>query len=61
MTLAAAGGMESGMSTTVTIHGIKTCDTMKKARAWLESRGIAHAFHDYKVAGIDAATLTAWA
>ena len=53
--------MKTGMSTTVTIHGIKNCDTMKKARAWLESRGIAHGFHDYKIAGIDAATLKAWA
>lgn len=34
---------------------------MKKARAWLESHGIAHAFHDYKVSGIDRATLEAWA
>jgi len=45
----------------VTIHGIRNCDTMKKARAWLEEHGVAHAFHDYKVAGIDRATLDAWA
>ena len=45
---------------TITIYGIKNCDTIKKARDWLESRGIAHAFHDYKSAGIDAATLDAW-
>ncbi|TDR94587.1 ArsC family reductase [Enterovirga rhinocerotis] len=44
----------------VTIFGIKACDTMKKARAWLDARGIAYAFHDYKVAGIDAATLDGW-
>jgi arsenate reductase len=44
----------------VTIHGIKNCDTMKKARAWLESRGVAHDFHDYKAKGIDAATLKRW-
>ena len=44
----------------VTLHGIKTCDTMKKARAWLEDRGIAHAFHDYKSAGIERAMLEAW-
>ena len=43
-----------------TIHGIKNCDTMKKARAWLEAQGIAHAFHDYKTAGIDRATLEGW-
>jgi len=45
----------------VTIHGITNCDTMKKARAWLEARGVEHRFHDYKVAGIDAATLRGWA
>jgi arsenate reductase len=45
----------------VTIHGIRNCDTMKKARAWLEGHGVAHAFHDYKVSGIDGATLRAWA
>jgi len=44
----------------VTIYGIKNCDTMKKARDWLAQAGIAHDFHDYKVAGIDAATLKAW-
>lgn len=45
----------------VTIHGIKACDTMKKARAWLDARGVAYAFHDYKTQGIDAATLRGWA
>jgi arsenate reductase len=44
----------------VTIHGIKNCDTMKKARAWLEARGIAHDFHDYKVAGLDRAMIDRW-
>jgi arsenate reductase len=44
----------------ITIHGIRNCDTMKKARAWLEARGIDHAFHDYKTAGIDRATLEGW-
>jgi arsenate reductase len=48
------------MPTPVTIHGIRNCDTMKKARAWLEAHGVAHAFHDYKVAGIDRATLGSW-
>ena len=46
---------------TVTVHGIKACDTMKKARAWLDERGVAYAFHDYKAVGIDAATLKTWA
>ena len=45
----------------ITIYGIKNCDTMKKARAWLEQRGLSVAFHDYKASGIDAATLKRWA
>jgi arsenate reductase len=45
----------------VTIYGIKACDTMKKARAWLDARGVAYDFHDYKAAGVDAATLKRWA
>jgi arsenate reductase len=44
----------------ITLHGIRNCDTVKKARAWLDGRGIAYAFHDYKVAGIDEARLRAW-
>ena len=43
-----------------TIYGIKACDTMKKARTWLESRGVKYEFHDYKASGIDAATLARW-
>ena len=45
---------------TVTIYGIKNCDTMKKARAWLAEHGIDVAFHDYKAAGIDQARLERW-
>lgn len=44
----------------VTIYGIKNCDTMKKARTWLDTRGIAYSFHDYKLSGIDPAQLEAW-
>ena len=44
----------------ITIHGIKNCDTMKKARAWLDSHAIPHAFHDYKTQGIDGPSLRAW-
>src|ERR1051326_7314647 len=44
-----------------TIYGIKNCDTMKKARAWLDGKGVAYAFHDYKTAGIDHARLKGWA
>jgi arsenate reductase len=45
----------------VTIYGIRNCDTMKKARAWLDAAGHAYAFHDYKTAGIDRARLEGWA
>jgi Spx/MgsR family transcriptional regulator len=45
----------------VTLYGIRNCDTVKRARAWLDGRGVAYAFHDYKTAGIDAARLRAWA
>lgn len=46
---------------TVTLYGIPNCDTMKKARTWLESHKIAYDFHDYKKAGVDKATLEGWA
>lgn len=42
------------------LYGIRNCDTVKKARAWLDSRGIGYDFHDYKTAGIDEARLRAW-
>ena len=45
---------------TVTLYGIRNCDTIKKARAWLEAQGVAYDFHDYKVAGIDEARLCSW-
>lgn len=43
------------------MYGIRNCDTIKKARAWLEARGVGYAFHDYKVEGIDEARLRGWA
>jgi arsenate reductase len=43
-----------------TLYGIRNCDTVKKARAWLDGRGVAYAFHDYKVAGVDAGKLAGW-
>ena len=46
---------------TITIYGIKNCDTMKKARAWLDSHGVTYAFHDYKTAGIERERLERWA
>jgi arsenate reductase (glutaredoxin) len=43
-----------------TIYGIKNCDTMKKARAWLDSNGVAYDFHDYKAAGVAKEKLKTW-
>jgi arsenate reductase len=45
----------------ITIYGIKNCDTMKKARAFLDKRGVAYDFHDYKTKGVDKARLEGWA
>jgi arsenate reductase (glutaredoxin) len=44
----------------ITIYGIKNCETMKKARAWLDKRGVAYSFHDYKTAGIERERLQRW-
>ena len=46
---------------TVQLYGIRNCDTMKKARRFLEDKGVAYTFHDYKVEGIDRARLEGWA
>ena len=45
----------------VTLYGIPNCDTVKKARDWLDARGVAYAFHDYKKLGADPVKLTQWA
>lgn len=45
---------------TVTMYGIPNCDTIKKARTWLDGAGVAFVFHDYKKAGVDPATLDTW-
>ena len=44
----------------ITMYGIKNCDTMKKARTWLDAKGIAYRFHDYKAESIDEASLKRW-
>jgi arsenate reductase len=49
------------MTAAITIYGIRNCDTMKKARAWLDAAGIAYAFHDYKASGIDRRRVEGWA
>jgi arsenate reductase len=46
---------------TITLFGIRNCDTVKKACAWLDAAAVAYDFHDYKTAGIDAGRLSAWA
>ena len=45
---------------TLTVYGIPQCDTVKKARSWLEARGVAYAFHDYKKQGADAGKVAGW-
>jgi arsenate reductase (glutaredoxin) len=44
----------------VTLYGIKNCDTIKKARNWLNEHGIDYRFHDYRADGIDAETIEQW-
>ena len=55
-----APDIEATMAKDVTIFGIKNCDTMKKARAWLDTRGVTFRFHDYKSEGIDRRHLDTW-
>jgi arsenate reductase len=43
-----------------TLYGIRNCDTVKKARAWLDQLGVEYTFHDYKLEGIDATRLRGW-
>lgn len=45
---------------TPTLYGIPNCDTVRKARAWLDAHAVGHAFHDYKIAGIDRRTVESW-
>ncbi len=46
---------------TVSVFGIPNCDTVKKARVWLDAAGVTYVFHNYKKTGIDSATLNRWA
>ena len=45
---------------TPTLYGISNCDTVKRARAWLQAQGVEHRFHDYKKVGVPAQRLDAW-
>lgn len=44
----------------ITVYGIPNCDTVKRARTWLDDQGLAYQFHDFKKAGVPAAELPAW-
>ncbi|MCK0195397.1 ArsC family reductase [Ancylobacter sp. 6x-1] len=44
----------------VTIYGIKTCDTVRKARAWLDGHGVAYRFHDFRAEGLERDRLAGW-
>ena len=44
----------------ITVYGIPNCDTVKKARAWLNEHGVTHQFHDYKKQGADAGRIAGW-
>ncbi len=48
------------MAATITLYGIPNCDSVKKARRWLDAEGIDYTFHDYKKSGVDAAKLSTW-
>lgn len=48
------------MSSPVTMYGIRNCDTVKRARAWLDDHQVSYAFHDFKAAGVERARLEAW-
>ena len=44
----------------ITVYGIKTCDTVRKALKWLDAQGVEHAFHDFRADGLDATTVQRW-
>jgi arsenate reductase len=49
-----------GATDVIRLYGIKSCDTMKKARTWLEHHGVQYEFHDYKAAGVQRIELERW-
>ena len=52
--------MEEFMARSVAMYGIKNCDMIVKARKWLDAKGVAHAFHDYRVDGLERRLLETW-
>jgi arsenate reductase (glutaredoxin) len=61
LSIARALEQASAVAKSVTIYGIKNFDTMAKARAWLDDRRVAYAFHDYRAEGIESERLQEWA
>lgn len=45
----------------ITLYGISTCDTVRKARTWLDSHGLAYTYHDFRANGLTPETLRKWA
>ena len=43
-----------------TLYGIPNCDTVRKARSWLDTQGIAYRFHDFRADGLTAERVAAW-
>jgi len=52
--------MHIGKLAAMIVYGIPNCDTVKRARAWLDERGTAHSFHDFKKSGVPEKKLDAW-
>lgn len=50
-----------GRQPSLTVYGISSCDSCRKARQWLEERGLAHRFHDLRADGLDVQMLERWA
>lgn len=60
MTRDLGDGEKRGQAAMITMYGIPNCDTIKKARKWLDDNGIAYSFHNYKKLGVDEAALRLW-
>jgi len=54
------GQAHSMTGSAIILYGIKNCDTVRKARRWLDSRGIAYEYHDFREQGLDLATVSGW-
>jgi len=52
--------LRQAAATVITLYGIKNCDTVRKARKWLDSRNVEYRFHDFREDGIDQSTVADW-